>query len=92
MHIQGNLQAVFDALYEMGMIEPVLDMDWSEAMAELKDDPALLAKIMEVVKANQHDTKKLIEELDKFDDRVLSFLAMEVAREYADFHARNEIH
>jgi hypothetical protein len=30
--------------------------------------------------------------LKKFDQTTLSYLAMEVAREYADFHSRDEVH
>lgn len=92
MYLQGNLQAVFDALYEMGMIEPVLEMDWTDALGEIKDNPEVLAEIMKVVNQHQTDTKALIKALNEFDDQILSYLAMEVAREYADFHSRNEIH
>ena len=29
MLLQGDLQKVFDALYHLGVIDPVLEMDWS---------------------------------------------------------------
>jgi hypothetical protein len=92
MFLQGNLQKVFDALYELGLIEPVLELDWSTAMEEMQSDPEPLIKVVEVVNQNQHDANKLITELKKFDDQTLSYLAMEVAREYADFHSRGEVH
>lgn len=92
MYLQGNLQSVFDALYEMGLIEPVLDMDWSEAITDLKDNPEALSEIMKVINRHQSNPVALKSELEKFDDRTLSYLAMEVAREYADFHARSEVH
>ncbi len=92
MYLQGNLQAVFDALYEMGMIEPVLEMDWKDALGEIKENPEVLAEIMTVVSRYQQDPKALIKALNEFDEQVLSYLAMEVAREFADFHSRNEIH
>jgi hypothetical protein len=92
MYLQGNLQTVFDALYEMGLIEPVLDMDWSGAITDLRDNPDTLSEVIKVINQNQGDQEALIGALEKFDDRVLSYLAMEVAREFADFHARAEVH
>lgn len=92
MYLQGDLQAVFDALYDMGVIEPVLKMDWQEALKEIQHDPKALFDVVRVANNNQDDGLDLKEKLQKFDDRTLSFLAMEVAREFADFHSREEIH
>ena len=30
MFLQGNLQIVFDALYHLGVIDPVLKLDWKK--------------------------------------------------------------
>jgi GTP-binding protein len=65
MYLQGNLQAVFDALYEMGMIEPVLEMDWKDALGEIKENPEVLQEIMNVVSRHQQDPKELIKALKK---------------------------
>ncbi len=92
MYLQGNLQAVFDALYELGVIEPVLQMDWQNALKEVNQDPAPLFEVVKVANSFQHDAGVLMAKLEDFDERSLEYLAMEVAREYADFHARNEIH
>ena len=92
MYLQGNLQVVFDALYEMGVIEPVLNMDWQSALKEMNQDPAALFEVMQVVNTNQIDQEELVMKLESFDEKVLSYLAMEVAREFADFHTRNELH
>ena len=35
MYLQGDLQTVFDALFHMGIIDPVLELDWTEALEEL---------------------------------------------------------
>ena len=92
MYLQGNLQSVFDALYEMGLIEPVLNMDWSEAITDLRENPDTLNEIIQVINRYQADPNTLKAELEKFDDRTLNYLAMEVAREFADFHSRQEVH
>lgn len=92
MFLQGNLQRVFDALFEMGMIEPVLDMDWSKAMEDIHVNPEPLFQIVNTVNGHHGDQSDLIEQLRKFDEKDLSYLAMEVAREYADFHSRNQVH
>jgi hypothetical protein len=92
MYLQGNLQAVFDALYEMGVIEPVLKMDWQKALGEVNHDPKPLFEVVQIANTFQNDVGVLITKLENFDDKSLGYLAMEVAREYADFHLRNQIH
>ena len=90
-YIQGDLQVVFDALYHMGMIDPVLEMDWREVI-ENKDDYSFeINQVMEIVNRTQGNLDALMVELKKFDPEVLSFLAMEVAREFADYHARGSL-
>ena len=91
MHIQGDLQKVFDALYNLGIIDPVLQQDWKVAMS---DRPAFQASIATAVDTlNTCGTvEEMMDKLSLFEERVLEFLAMEVAREYADFHAREALH
>ena len=92
MFLQGNLQRVFDALYQMGLIEPVLEMNWSDALDEIKDDPIPLNRVVTVVNTHSGSAEDLVDALTCFDEKELSFLAMEVAREFADFHSRNQVH
>jgi hypothetical protein len=92
MFIQGNLQVVFDALYQMGLIEPVLEMDWKVAMDDVRKDPRGLMAVVDVVNQHQGSVDDLASELSHFDEKDLSYLAIEVAREYADFHSREQVH
>jgi hypothetical protein len=92
MYLQGNLQHVFDALYEMGMIEPVLKMDWQHAIKEIEHNPDSFHEVMSVVNTHQEDYQTLMSKLELFSEKTLSYLAMEVAREFADYHSRNEVH
>jgi hypothetical protein len=92
MHLQGNLQCVFDALFEIGVIDPVLKMDWKEARSEQHLYTGEIAQAVHVVNVCGHDVELLVEELEKFDEKTLTYLAMEVAREFADSHARKELH
>ena len=92
MYLQGNLQAIFDALYHMGVIDPVLEMDWGKALDELGDFTDAFFEIMEVANTHQEDMQELIVALKTFDQQILSYLAMEVAREYADYHSRETLH
>lgn len=91
-HIQGDLQAVFDALYEMGVIEPVLKMDWKPKLEEIETGSRELARAVHVVNGCGADRARLMCELGKLDQKSLEVLAMEVAREYANFHTRNQLH
>lgn len=92
MYLQGDLQRVFDALYEMGVIEPLLEQDWKDAMTEMERNPSELFKIVQVVNDLQHDPDALKVKLTTFDEKSLGYLAMEVAREFADFHSRAQVH
>ena len=88
-HLQGDLQAVFDALYELGVIEPVLKMDWRTRLKEIETGSARLAKAVRVVNESR-DARELTIRLSELDQGSLEILAMEVAREYAGFHTNDQ--
>ncbi len=92
MFIQGNLQVIFDALYAMGVIDPVLKMDWSEVNDEIVRDPAALEDAVNVVNSCSGDYQELLMRLKALDKKRLSFIALEVAREFAEFQDRSELH
>lgn len=92
MLLQGNLQTVFDALYHLGVIDPVLKMDWSQAMNDMQADPRQLNRVVAIANHYQTDPDTLLCKLQSFDQKTLSFLAMEVARELASFHTRAQLH
>lgn len=92
MFIQGNLQVVFDALYAIGVIDPVLKMDWSEVNDEIVRDPAALEDAVNVVNSCSGDYQELLMRLKALDKKRLSFIALEVAREFAEFQDRSELH
>lgn len=92
MYLQGNLQAVFDALYHLGVIDPVLEMDWSEAMNQFSVHSRDFDEALSVANTYQTDLEALMKNLERFDEKTLSYLAMEVAREFADFHSREDLH
>jgi len=92
MYLQGNLQAVFDALYHMGVIDPVLEMDWGKALDQIADYEDEFFQVLSIANSYQDDPQELMSSLKKFDKKTLSYLAMEVAREYADYHSRETLH
>ena len=92
MYLQGNLQNVFDALYHLGVIDPVLEMDWTTAMDKINQHYDEYSKIVNIANAYQENVQELMSHLEQFDDVTLSYLAMEVAREFADFHSREDLH
>ena len=94
MFIQGNLQALFDALYEIGAIDPVLKMDWSQITDEMShnQNKKVVNNAFRVINACEGDRELMIQKLKFMDEKSLSFLAMEVAREFAEFQDRKELH
>lgn len=92
MYLQGNLQVVFDALYHMGVIDPVLEMDWQEAMQEFHLHYERYRQAVQIANSHQDDVSTLIQQLEGCDETSLGYLAIEVARELADFHSRQFTH
>ncbi len=92
MYLQGNLQQIFDALYHMGVIDPVLEMDWNKALDQMPDHADDFIQVLSIANTCQEDQQELIVNLKKFNQQILSYLAMEVAREYADYHSRETLH
>jgi hypothetical protein len=90
--LQGNLQNVFDALYYLGIIDPVLEMDWDEALTLMPNYSDAVHEAIQVVNEFKGSGEELADVLKGFDEKTLGYLAMEVAREFADFHAREKLH
>lgn len=91
-HIQGDLQIVFDALYELGVIDPVLKLDWSQHIEEIDANAFAIRRAVDIVNACGSDRGRLFMELQRLDAKTLELLAVEVAREYAGFHSRAVVH
>lgn len=92
MLLQGDLQKVFDALYHLGIIDPVLQMDWTEEFEEIENDPFSLAEIVNAVNASSGGYEQLMSDLQSFDLKDLSHLAMLVAKELVGFHTNKTVH
>ena len=92
MFIQGNLQAVFDALYTIGAIDPVLHLDWEAINDEMSKNPKHVNNVCESVNACRGDQSLLINALKNLDEKSLHFVALEVAREFSEFQDRKELH
>lgn len=92
MFIQGDLQAVFDALYSVGAIDPVLGMDWEKINSEMNDSPQLVNRACASINACGGDKTLLVETLKSLEPRLLNFVALEVAREFCEFQDRKELH
>lgn len=92
MFLQGDLQNLFDALYRVGAIDPVLKMDWNSVTRQMQSQPEKVQSLYGLVNAHQGSTDQLAGKLRKLDSESLSFIAVEVARELAEFQDRKTIH
>lgn len=94
--LQGDLQVVFDVLYEMGVIEPVLKMDWQAHLRGMESQVSAtrlqLDDVIQQVNRCEGDAGKIREKLASLAPTTLEVLAIEVAREYANFHSRDMVH
>lgn len=92
MFIQGDLQALFDALYSVGAIDPVLKMDWEEINSEMHAAPQLVVNACRKVNACGGDPILLRQTLTSLEPKLLNYVALEVAREFCEFQDRKEVH
>lgn len=92
MFIQGDLQAVFDALYTMGVIDPVLKEDWQKLSGELAKSPGQYQQAVAQINSCSGNKDEIIQKLSGFDRKVINYVAVEVARELADFADRKTLH
>jgi hypothetical protein len=92
MFLQGNLQVVFDALYSLGVIDPVLEKDWKQSYEEFDAHESKVHQAVASVNSCSGDLDKIVDSLKAFDMKTLEYVAMEVAREFADFYARKVTH
>lgn len=92
MYLQGNLQLVFDALFTIGAIDPVLKMDWQQVTEEIENEPQRLHSVCEKMNACAGSLSSMIEILKSTDSKSINFLALEVAREFCEFQDRETLH
>ena len=92
MFLQGDLQAVFDALYSIGAIDPVLQADWGQIQEQMEEHPELVNQALEEINACAGDRDQIIQHLNQLDTQTLTFVALEVARELAEFTDRQALH
>lgn len=92
MYLQGDLQIVFDALYALGIIEPVLKTDWKKSYDEFLDHAEDVNKAMTEINRCRSNKIQIVESLKSFNSKTLEYIAMEVAREFSDFYARKTTH
>lgn len=92
MFLQGNLQAVFDALYTIGAIDPVLKMDWATVTEQMENNPHLVHRACNLINECSGNHDQLVQKLHMMDSQSVHFVALEVAREFCEFQDRKELH
>lgn len=92
MRLSGNLQVYYDALEELGIIDPLLKTDWTELntlkVTRFGDFEKLIRKINQLNSGKE----KIKRELISYDAQMIQFFAMEVAKEYAEYHKEKQTH
>lgn len=92
MFIQGDLQTVFDALYTVGAIDPVLKLDWNAVTKEMMENPQLMSEAFQMINSCRGDKDLLVQKLHMMDPKSVNYIAMEVAREFCEFQDRKDLH
>jgi len=88
--LSGDLDRVFTVLFEMGRVQPLLERDWMElyrrSQARWPEVSTAIRKLNEL--NNLPDMKNFIKTLPS---EIVESLVIEVAREMAQFHQRDEV-
>ncbi len=92
MFLQGDLQAVFDALYAIGAIDPVLKMDWEQVTQEMLHNPQQVYRAFDEINACAGNRDMIAQKLGAMDQRSINYVAMEVAREFCEFQDKHILH
>ncbi len=92
MFLQGDLQAMFDALYVVGAIDPVLKMDWEKVTKEMHSQAIVVHQAFQDLNQCSGDRGQLIKKLSLMDTKIVSYVALEVAREFCEFQDRRSLH
>ena len=92
MLLQGDLQKVFDALYHLGVIDPVLEKDWTQEFEAIEQNPYPLSEIIGVVNSTVGNYEELMKKLQSYNQEDLGHLAIVVAKELVGFHTNKVVH
>ncbi len=91
MFLQGDLQAVFDALFSVGAIEPVLKMNWSNMTEKMEKNPNQVRRACNQVNACHGNRHQLVQKLSEMDNELVNYIALEVAREFCEYQERTNL-
>ena len=92
MFLQGDLQAMFDALYTVGAIDPVLKMDWNQVTAQAQKYPLKIEKAFSDLNQCRGVRDELVLKLSRMEPQMVQYIAVEVAREFCEFQDKHAIH
>jgi hypothetical protein len=67
-------------------------MDWSEVAAQMHKEASKLEKAVSFINDCKGSKEQMIEKLNQMDPQAVTFIALEVAREFAEFQDRKELH
>lgn len=89
MFLQGSLQNYFDALYQVGVIQEFLKLDWRQYQDKRETFPGNHSELIQ--KLNQTPHESLLSFFEGLPKESLYALALEVACEFADYSERKNL-
>ena len=88
--LSGDLDRVFTVLFEMGRVEPLLKKDWQELYRRSQSQWPQVSSAIHTLNSlgNLPEMRKFI---SKLPSEIVDALVIEVARELAQYHQRDEV-
>jgi hypothetical protein len=89
-YLSGDLDRVFTVLFEMGRVEPLLKKDWKVLYRETQELWPEVSNAIQFLNnlKNLPDIRKFLKTLP---NQIVDAIVIEVAREMAQYHGRDEL-
>ena len=90
MYLQGNLQDWFEALYQVGVIQRLLDLDWRNLQSYREENKEKCGALMR--RLNPLTLGQKLEVLAQLSSLEQNLIALEVAYEFVQYENKPQLH
>lgn len=90
MYLQGHLQDWFEALYQVGVIQRMLDLDWQDLQSYREQHQDHYAALL--LQLNTLPLGQKLEVLSQMSSLEQNLIALEVAYEFVQYESKQQLH
>ncbi|MCX7675625.1 MAG: hypothetical protein N2Z70_07345 [Bdellovibrionaceae bacterium] len=90
MYLQGHLQDWFEALYQVGVIQRMLDLDWQDLQSYREQHKEHYGALLHQL--NPMPLGQKLEALSQMSSLEQNLIALEVAYEFVQYESKQHLH